>query len=84
MQDEIALKPGDVVENGWAGRENPYRRLLYLRKGTIGSGMNKHKTFDFIGFDGKLVKLFEGNANLIRVGHMEEYDNLIAALRSLR
>ena len=77
------FRKGDIVRNIYAGEGNPYRYLLYLGKGAIRQGRYRHKVYDCLGYDGEKVQLFRENDPLVLVGHMEEFDAFMAALRSL-
>lgn len=85
--DEV-LKPcpfrkGDIVMNVFAGKENPYRYLLYLGKGTCRQGRYSHKVYDCICYDGQKVQVLRSDDPLVVVGHMDEFDAFITALRKL-
>lgn len=75
---------GDIVKNNYAGESNPLRYLVYLRKGTIRQGRYSHKSFDCLGYDGKIVQFFRDDAQLEKVGHMDEFDAFLSALKSLK
>lgn len=77
------LRKGDIVKNIYAGEGNPNRFLMFLGKGTIRQGRYTHKSFDCLAYDGRKVQLFRDNEPLEHVGHMDEYDAFIAALRKL-
>lgn len=74
------FRKGDIVQNIFAGKNNPTRFLLYIGKGTCG---HTHKVYDCIGYDGKKVQLFREPDGLVKIGHMYEFDTFMAALRSL-
>ena len=78
------LVKGDIVRNRFAGDGNPYCFLLYLGKSTIRQGRYSHKGYDCIAYDGRKVQLFREDDPLIKVGHMDEYDTFVAALRRLK
>lgn len=82
MNDKLVR--GDVVRNNYAGKNNPCRYLVYLRKSTIRQGRYSHKGYDCIGFDGKIVQLFRDDEQLEKVGHIDEFDAFMSALKSLR
>lgn len=82
-EDQQNFRKGDILINGFAGEGNPIRRFLYLGKGSIKQGRYTHKTYKGIGYDGKKIDLFR-DTPLIYVGHMQEYDDFIAALSRLR
>lgn len=75
---------GDIVRNRFVGDSNPQRFLLYLGKSTIRQGRYSHKGYDCIAYDGRKVQLFREGDPLIKVGHMDEYDTFVAALRRLK
>ena len=77
------FKKGDIVQNIFAGKGNPFRYLLYLGKGTCRQGRYSHKVYDCIGYDGKKVQVFRENEPLVVVGHIKEFDDFIYALRML-
>lgn len=77
---ELKFRKGDIVMNIFAGRGNPYRYLLYLGKG---QGRYSQKVYDCIGYDGERVRVLRSDDPLVVVGHMEEFDDFIAALRKL-
>ena len=70
------FRKGDIVRNIFAGKNNPTAHLLYLGKGT-------HKVYNCIGYDGTKVQVFREDEPFVLVGHMEEFDAFMAALRSL-
>lgn len=65
--DGATFKRGDIVKNLFAGENNPYRYLLYIRKGTIRQGRYTSKSYDGIGYDGKMHQFFRDDAQLVRV-----------------
>lgn len=73
------MNKGDIVINLNAGENNPYRQLMYISK--YG---NEYRT---LAFDGLICKIGCKNMNgedpLVCVGHMQEYDDFIKALRKL-
>lgn len=79
-----ALVRGDIVKNNYAGEGNPYRYLAYLRKGEIWQGRYSSKSYDCLGHDGKIVQFFRDDAQLEKVGHMDELDAFMDALRGLK
>lgn len=78
------LRKGDIVLNIFAGKRNPTRFLLYIGKGTCRQGRYTHKVYDCIGYDGRKVQLFRDPDGLVKVGHMDEFDTFIAALKLLK
>ena len=78
------FRKGDIVQNIFAGKGNPFRYLLYLGKGTCRQGRYTHKVFDCIGFDGQKVQIFRENDPLVVVGHMAEFDAFMVALKNLK
>lgn len=83
MNKDVTFKRGDIVKNLYAGENNPGRYLLYIRKGTIRQGRFTSKSYDCIGFDGTIRQLFADDAKLLKVGHMDEFDAFMCALKSL-
>lgn len=88
MADE-KFHRGDIVRNVWAGDGNPFKHLLYLGPGTTKQGRYTHKVFHCIGYDGRKVDLFcegkePGEPSIKKIGHMEEYDRFISALKMLK
>lgn len=83
MMAELKFKKGDIVRNIFAGKGNPTSHLLYLGKGTCRQGRYSHKVYDCIGYDGQKVQVFREDEPLVVVGHMNEFDDFIAALRKL-
>lgn len=81
---EKEFSRGDIVRNNHAGEGNPIRHLLYIGKGTIRQGRYMHKSYDFIGYDGKKVQIFREDADIEKVGHMDEFDAFLAALKRLK
>ncbi len=79
-----ALVRGDIVKNNYAGEGNPYRYLVYLRKGTIRQGRYTSKSYDCLGYDGKIAQFFRDDVQFEKVGHMEELDAFLNALRGLK
>lgn len=77
------LRKGDIVRNIYAGKGNPCAYLLYLGKGTCRQGRYRHKVYDCIGYDGKKVQVLRENDPLVLVGHMDEFDAFLAALKGL-
>lgn len=75
---------GDIVINNYAGEKNPFRYLVYLRKGTIRQGRYSHKTYECIGYDGKIAKFFRDDSQFEKVGHMDEFDAFLYALNALK
>lgn len=81
---EYEFVRGDVIRNNHAGKGNPIRHLLYVGKGTIRQGRYTHKSYDFIGYDGKKVQIFRDDADIEKIGHMEEFDSFLSALKRLK
>lgn len=82
--EELKLVRGDIVRNNHAGDENPIKHLLYIGKGTIRQGRYTNKSYDFIGYDGKKVQLFRGDADIEKIGHMDEFDAFLNSLKRLK
>ena len=80
---DAKFRAGDIVENIYAGKGNPNKYLMYWRKGTVKQGRYMQKTYDCINYNKEKVRLLRSNEPLIFIGHMAEYDNFIAALKSL-
>lgn len=66
------MKFGDVLENGWAGEKNPYRKVIFLKKTA--------KTIFCRGFDGGSVEFYNDKDNrlvvvgsIIDTGEMNRY-----------
>lgn len=78
------LKKGDIVKNIHAGENNPQRYLLYIGKCTIKQGRFNSKGYKCIAYDGKTVELFMDDEPLVKIGHMEEYDEFKNALKSIK
>lgn len=74
------MKKGDIIKNLWAGDGNPHKCLLYIGK----SSMQRNKTYRCIGYSGDNVHLFRDDARIEVVGHMDEFDNFMAALKRLK
>jgi hypothetical protein len=74
---------GDIVRNIFAGKSNPTAYLLYLGKGTCKQGRYIHKVYNCLGYDGKKVQVFRSDNPLVLVGHMDEFDTFMTALKSL-
>lgn len=77
------FRKGDIVRNIYAGEGAPRAYLLYLGKGTCKQGRYRHKVYDCIGYDGEKVQVFRKNDPLVLVGHMDEFDAFLAALKGL-
>lgn len=77
------FRKGDIVRNIFAGENNPTAHLLYLGKGTCRQGRYSHKVYNCIGYDGTKVQVFRNPEPFVLVGHMDEFDAFMAALRSL-
>lgn len=82
MEDKLVR--GDIVKNNHAGDGNPIKYLLYIGKGTIRQGRYTHKSYDFIGYDGKKVQIFRDGADIEKVGHMDEFDSFLFSLKQLK
>lgn len=84
------FKRGDIVRNIYAGDRNPSKYLLYLGKSTIRQGRYSHPGYDCLNFYGERVQLFRdggdicSDCTLEKVGHMQEFDRFLAALKRLR
>lgn len=78
------FRKGDIVQNIFAAKGNPYRFLIYMGKGTCRQGRYVHKTYDCIGYDGSKVQLFRDPDGLVCIGHMQEFDEFLDALAALK
>lgn len=65
------FKFGDVLENGWSSKENPYHQCIFLRK--------SNRCIYVMDFDGKLSEFYNDKDNrLVKVGSVidkNEMDN---------
>lgn len=75
---------GDIVVNLYTTEANPNHFLLYIKKGYCQQGRYRHKTYDCIAYDGRKVQLFRDDGGVKKVGHMDEFDIFMAALKKLR
>lgn len=73
------LRAGDVLRNDWASDDNPQKYTMYLKRGKLGN----YKTFQCIAYDGCICHHEISNNRLEVVGHINEYDDYMAALRRL-
>ena len=78
------FKKGDIVRNVYAGENNPNRYLLYLGKRIIRQGRYRNNGYDCLAYDGRRVQLFVDDNPLEYVGHMDEFDAFVGALKRLR
>ncbi len=78
------FRKGDIVRNLYAGEGNPCRYLMYFGKGTVRQGRYTHKTYDCIDYSGEKAHFIRDDAHFEVVGHMEEFDSFIAALKNLK
>lgn len=72
-------KKGDILKNGWTTEKNPTHLSVFVKCGKVGN----QKTFDCIGYDGSLIHHLQYDNKIEVVGHMEEYDSFISALKKL-
>lgn len=74
------MRKGDIVVNVNTSRENIYHHLMYL--GKVG------RCYECLDFEGRKIKLYctniRGEDTLTVVGHMNEYDTFVKALRLLK
>lgn len=77
------FKKGDILKNNYAGEGNSFRYVMFLCSSTIRQGRYKHKGYDCMGWDGSKVQFFRDDNQLKIVGHMNEYDAFLAALKKL-
>ena len=78
-QEPFPFKRGDILENGWTTERNPLHLSVYLKCGKCGC----QNTYDCIGYDGRIVHNCRDNNKLSVVGHMEEFDKFVKALKNL-
>lgn len=78
------LKKGDIVRNISAGENNPLRYLMYLCKGSVLQGRYIHNSCSCLAYDGRRVTVYTANNSLEYVGHIDEFDAFISALKQLR
>lgn len=78
------LRRGDIIRNGWAGEKNPNRDLMFLRKASIKQGRYTHPTYECLAYDGKHIHIFRSDSRIEVIGHMEEFDNFMDALKALK
>lgn len=78
------LRRGDIIRNGWAGENNPNRDLVFLRKSSIKQGRYSHPTYECLTYEGKRLHLFRNDARIEVIGHMDEFDNFMDALKALK
>lgn len=74
------LKKGDILCNNYAGKSNPYKYIMYVKRGSNGT----EKTIDCLAYDGSIIRLREFLNQLIVVGHLDEYDKFVRALKTLK
>ncbi len=79
-----SFRKGDIIINIYAGAGNPNRYLMYVGKGAIRQGRYIHKSYDCITYDGKKAQFFRDDAQFEVVGHMDEFDSFMAALKRLK
>ena len=73
------LRAGDVLRNDWASDTNPQKYTMYLKRGKVCND----KTFQCIAYDGRICHHSISDNRLEVVGHINEYDAYMAALRRL-
>jgi len=73
------LKRGDILENGYAGDCNPNKRIIFVRCCDV----QGYPGYDCLNYCGKIVKQFQDNDKLKKIGHMKEYDDFVNALKKL-
>ncbi len=78
--DGTTPKKGDIIKNLWAGENNPQKYLLYIGK----SSMQRSKTYRCVCYSGDNVHLLRDDARIEIVGHMDEFDRFIEALKKLK
>lgn len=83
------IEKGDIIKNNFAGDGNPIKYLLYLGKGTIKQGRYTHSVYKCLSFDEEKVNLFTGKYTdgipvMTYIGHMDEYDDFIKQLKTLK
>ena len=73
------MRKGDIIANGWASEKNPHYLSMYIGIGTT----NSMKTINSLCSDGKIIHLIKEDNKIEVVGHIDEYDAFIKALRKL-
>ena len=76
IEEGRRLNKGDILRNDWAGSNNPYKYVMYVRRG--------ENTIDCLTYDGKIIRLGKHQNKLVVVGHIKEYDEFIRALKKLK
>ena len=74
------FKKGDIVKNGYAGKQNPNRYLMFVKC----SVANHMDAYDFMNHCGHKVQQLRFNEKLEKVGHIDEYDDFLYALKKLQ
>lgn len=90
MDELKAFRKGDIVRNIYAGDGNPCKYLLFLGKCTIKQGRYSSPGYECVSYDGRKIQLFRdggsvcADCTLEKVGHMNEFDEFIEALKRLK
>lgn len=82
--DRCPFRKGDIIRNDWAGDNNPQKHLMFLRCGTIKQGRFSHKGYECLAHDGRKVNLYRDSDKNVLIGHMDEYDKFVLALKKLK
>lgn len=78
------MRKGDILKNNYAGVNNPLRYVVFLRCGSCKQGRYSHKCYDCLTYRGEIAQFFRDDKQFEVVGHMNELDDLIHALASLK
>lgn len=82
--ERCPFKKGDILKNKFAGENNPYRYVMFLKCGTIRQGKFSNKSYDCMGYDGKKAQFFRDDNQFECVGHLKEFDIFLAELKKLK
>ena len=80
IQKEEKLRKGDILRNDWCDDSNPTHYGMYIGRGKIAGMHDCIMTIDYAGR--KHGYAIDGN-RLVVVGHIDAYDELVAALKKL-
>lgn len=59
---------GDIIENGWAGQKNPWRKSIFIR--------HKTKTIEVTDGKGRVEEIFHDKDNRnVKVGSIFDYES---------
>lgn len=81
---EKSFRKGDIVRNIYAGKTNPERYLLYIGKCTIRQGRYTSNGYLCRNWEGEKVEFFQKDNPLEYMGHMDAFDEFMAALKKLK